>query len=170
MSSKSSICDYRKPISISSTICSGLLIWLPLIEYIMIIDTSCVLNNTDEHNNLVYTLGMVDIISYAYVITFSINTYITLTIILSRDIIYRCSTWSINYKIFVFASIIMIIYWVFSMVYSIYMLNLSNDIRLSINLKNITHCIVSQSNLIDFYFDSLVTLIVVLFVSTIGLI
>lgn len=162
--------EYRKPISISSTICCGILIWLPLIEYIMMIDTSCVLNNTDELNNLVYTLEIVDLISYIYIIAFSINTYLILTIILSRDIIYRCSPWSTNYKIFICASIVMFLYWVFDMTYSIYMLNLGFDIKSSFDSKNISHCIISQSNLISFYFDSIVALIIALFISTIGLI
>jgi hypothetical protein len=160
--------NYCKPISLSSLICGFILIWLPLTEYLMILDTNCVLNKTTEINNLEYTLQITELISYMYVIIFSINTYILITIITSRDIIYRCSEWSSNYKIFIYASIVMIIYWILSMGYTIHALNLSADIKLSIELKNISQCANNTINLTSFCFYSIVFLLVILFVSVVG--
>ena len=54
------------------------------------------------------------------------------------------------------------------MIYTIYALNLNANIKLSIDLKNVSQCIYNQTNLISFGFNSIVLLLVVLFISGIG--
>ena len=134
-------------------------------EYLIIIDTKCILNKTTEIINM---LQINDLISYVYAIVFSLNTYILLIIITSRHIIHGCSKWSVQYTMFIYTSIVMIIYWILSMMYTIYVLNLSANIKLSIDLKNVSQCIYNQTNLISFGFNSIVLLLVVLFISGIG--
>jgi hypothetical protein len=62
----------------------------------------------------------------------------------------------------------MIIYWILSMGYAIHALNLSADIKLSIELKNISQCANNTINLTSFCFYSIVFLLVILFVSVVG--
>jgi len=157
--------NYCKPISLSSLIYGCILLWLPLTEYLMIIDTNCALNKTTEIINI---LQITDLISYVYAIVLSLNTYILVTIITSRHIIHGCSKWSTQYTIFIYTSIVMIVYWILSMIYTIHALNLSTNIKLSINLKNVSQCIYNQTNLISFCVNSIVLLLVVLFISGIG--
>lgn len=79
--------NYCKSISLSSLIYGCILLWLPLTEYLIIIDTKCVLNKTTE---IINTLQIIDLISYVYAIVLSLNTYILLIIITSRHIIHGC--------------------------------------------------------------------------------